>query len=1628
MSDTKQNAATEQPHPVDIENGGLALVEKGAELSPAEHLDLTGAKLRLGIDVGSTTVKVAVIDDQDRIVYANYQRHHTDIRATAKDLFERARAVVGDAPMRVSITGSGGLLLAKWLDLEFVQEVIASKRAVETLIPQTDVAIELGGEDAKIIYFDNGIEQRMNGTCAGGTGAFIDQMASLLHTDAGGLNELAKQATNIYPIASRCGVFAKSDVQPLLNEGAAPADVAASIFQAVANQTVSGLACGHPIRGYVAFLGGPLQYLSELRHRFYVTLNLDEEHRIVPTCAHLFVATGAALAGESDKRVTFAEVIDALANLGDMQGSEVARLDPLFANEAELDEFHERHGKEVVPKGDLASYHGRVFIGLDAGSTTMKAAVVGEDGELLYTWYGNNRGDVLGTARKIMDDIYDRLPGGCTIGHVTTTGYGEALLIEALRADSGEIETVAHLRGAKAFVPDVEFILDIGGQDMKCLRVRNGVIEHIMLNEACSSGCGSFIESFADSMGLTVQEFAKAAVEAKAPVDLGSRCTVFMNSRVKQAQKEGATVGDIAAGLSYSVIKNALFKVIKMRDPEEIGTYAVVQGGTFMSDATLRAFEKLTGRNAIRPDIAGCMGCYGAALLARDRAGADGTSTLLSREEIDNLQVKQTKAHCGRCSNNCLLTINSFGNGRRFITGNRCEKGAGHKKAKTLAPNLFAYKNKLLFDRPVLDAKEAPRGTVGIPRALNMYENYPFWHAFFTDLGFSVVLSDQSTKKTYEAGIESMPSESVCYPAKLSHGHIMNLLAKDPDFIWYPCVRWERQEDETAGNHYNCPIVMSYPQALGLNIDELANPAVEYMDPFIPYDNKKELKRRLYELVSEQREKDAAAGKGRFRGKHITRAEIDHAVNVAWQADLDFKDEMHRKGDETLVWMEEHGAHGIVLAGRPYHNDPEINHAIPELVNSFGFAILTEDSVAHKMKPERPIRVVDQWMYHSRLYRAARFVASRNDLDLIQLNSFGCGLDALTTDQVQEILEASGKIYTVLKIDEVSNLGAARIRIRSLMAALKEQREELEREVAAGELAEAEPEGVHMADGSLEHARRSGEPRREAGGRTGVPVWREAKSAAFKKVRYTKEMQLEGYTILAPQMAPIHFELVEQLLKGAGYSCVLLPSVDHGAVDAGLKYVNNDICYPSILVTGQIMEAIESGKYDLSKTAVLISQTGGGCRATNYIALIRKALKDSGHPEVPVISLTAASGLDEDNPGFNIFKPEVVVGAVYALLYGDLIMQLLHRVRPYEAEKGSADALYERMMERCKNEIVGIKKHEFLKLCQDTVDAFETLPVVADRSKPRVGVVGEILVKFHPTANNQVVREIEAEGCEAVVPGLVDFFLFGMSSPKNMRHELGTKFSKRLTHQAGIKLVQAMREPIDRMLEASSRFEPYPEIDELAHKAERVLSLCNTMGEGWLLTAEMCDLIETGTPNIVCCSPFACLPNHVVGKSVIKRLREMHPESNIVAVDYDPGASEVNQLNRIKLMISVAKENFKEARAKAAERGETGAALAEGFRLENPNDPTTKVVAPYTEEPWLSDQEVHGDPEGSCSIGTAGAGEFGSGLGATGEPSTLPLSRAQLDKIAAAERAAAKRAAAAAAATAAANDNEPVAK
>jgi len=1513
------------------------------------------------------------------MLYSDYQRHHTDIRATIASMLSAAAEQLGEQQFRVAVTGSGGLLLAQWLELPFIQEVIASKTAVEALIPATDVAIELGGEDAKIIYFDKGIEQRMNGTCAGGTGSFIDQMSVLLNTDALGLNDLAADAQIIYPIASRCGVFAKTDVQPLLNEGARREDIAASIFQSVVTQTIGGLACGRPIRGNVAFLGGPLEYLPELQKRFEITLNLTPEMVQKPENAHLFVAKGAALAvaKEADcATFNLQEIMARLNALGSTQGSEVHRLDPLFANAKEYLAFKQRHAKATVPRRDINSYRGTAFLGIDAGSTTFKAVLTSIDGEILSSYYTSNKGEVLDTAKFALLEILSSIPVDevtgeplITIGYTTVTGYGEALLLEALRADAGEIETIAHLRGAQSLLPDVEFILDIGGQDMKCLRIHDGIIDHIMLNEACSSGCGSFIETFAYSMQMSVEEFAKAALSAESPVDLGSRCTVFMNSRVKQAQKEGATIGDISAGLSYSVIKNALFKVIRVRDPKDVGEKVIVQGGTFLNDSILRSFELLSGTQAVRPDIAGLMGAYGASLLSKDAYTAahptlssndlTGESTasapessLLSAADIEALEVSHRTIRCNVCSNACLLTVSTFGldettgKKRRFITGNRCERGAGVKPKVEDLPNVYAWKYKRLFEgteqNPYipLEPSEATRPTVGMLRVLNTYENYPFWFTLFKELGFSTLLSDESDHKTYEKGMESMPSESVCYPAKLAHGHLMDLLEKAEksamDIIFMPCIRHERKEDQGAPNHFNCPVVVSYPEVLKLNVDELeqGNAEPAFLNPFLPYDSKELFPKRFKKVLDKWWDRHPNA-----KGEAPSLKEITEATDKAWAEDEAFKKDVQNEGERVLKWLDDTGRHGIVLAGRPYHLDPEINHAIPELVASYGQAVLTEDSVSHLLKPERPLRIVDQWMYHSRLYAAAKLVTTRPNLDLIQLNSFGCGLDALTTDQVQEILEPAGKVYTVLKIDEISNLGAARIRIRSLLAAIRDQQ---------SEQAVSAPETTHICTGScatkcdsalmppdLETSELSslasdsggsdkGEP--QAGEdileRPGAPRQKQRAegagtsktqglSTAIEKPQFTEEMKEQGYTILAPQMAPIHFELLNELFHYGGYNLKLLPSVDQGAVEAGLKYTNNDICYPSILTTGQVMEAITSGEYDLDKLAVIITQTGGGCRATNYIALLRKALADAGAPHIPVIGLSFHRGLGEVNPGFNVTL-KLLRRAVYVFFYGDLLMQCLYRTRPYEAVPGSAQKLYDHWMDVCKQQIGGkVNRRIFAKTCKKMIHEFDTLELVGDGTKPRVGVVGEILVKFHPTANNGIVDIIEREGCECVVPGLTEFFLFGISGgiwqhrelTKPLKSEIGTRFS--------LGMLRVWRRPLIKALNKSKRFHAPAGIYELADYASEILSLLNSMGEGWLLTAEMVELIKAGTPNIVCTQPFACLPNHVTGKGVIKELRRRHPESNIVAVDYDPGASEVNQLNRIKLMISVAKENFK---------------------------------------------------------------------------------------------------------------------
>ena len=1125
--------------------------------------------------------------------------------------------------------------------------------------------------------------------------------------------------------------------------------------------------------------------------------------------------------------------------------TESARMQPLFKDQEEYDVFLARQSKNNVRTADFRTHSGPCYLGIDAGSTTTKAAVVNEDGALLYSFYSNNNGSPLATSIRAIQEIYSLMPEDAYIAYACSTGYGEALIKAALMLDEGEVETIAHYTAAAFFDPDVDCILDIGGQDMKCIKIKQHTVDNVLLNEACSSGCGSFIENFAQSLNYSVQDFAKEALFAEHPIDLGTRCTVFMNSKVKQAQKEGATVADISAGLAYSVIKNALYKVIKVSDATELGRHIVVQGGTFYNDAVLRSFERIASCEAIRPDIAGIMGAFGAALIAKKRCGGKPT-TMLSIEQINDLTYTTRMVNCGGCTNNCRMTVNRFSDGRRYTSGNRCERGIGKEKNANHIPNMFEYKFKRLFDYTPLSEEEAVRGTVGIPRVLNMFENYPLWFTFFTKLGYRVVLSPISSRDIYILGIESIPSESECYPAKLAHGHVTWLLRQGIKYIFYPCIPFERLEFPGAVNHYNCPIVTSYAENIKNNVDELRDPSITFQNPFLALSSEKILADELVKVFSQIPEK-----------------EIRAACHAGWTEMEKVRDDMRRKGEEILQWMEETHHRGIVLAGRPYHCDPEIHHGIPDMIASYDIAVLTEDAVSHLAPLERPIRVNDQWMYHTRLYAAANYVKTREDLDLIQLNSFGCGLDAVTTDQVYDIMEGSEKIYTCLKIDEVNNLGAARIRVRSLIAALRARDEN--------------------------------------------PEERTIRPSSIKKPLYTAEMK-GNYTILAPQMSPIHFNILAPAFNAGGYNLVVLPNDSKESVDVGLKYVNNDACYPSLLVVGQMMEALLSGKYDLNRTALIMTQTGGGCRASNYIAFIRRALKKANMSHIPVISLNL-SGLEE-NPGFKITL-KLAVRVIYAAVFGDILMKCLYRMRPYEKEKGAANAMHRKWEKICIDFVSGpkISHRRYKQLCREIIRDFDNLPV-KNIKKPRVGIVGEILVKYSYTANNHLAELLEREGAEAVCPDFIDFFMYSFYNANFRAKHLGGSKKTAALCNFGIKMVDLLRSAANKEFRKSRHFIPSADIRELAKYAEPIVSVGNQTGEGWFLTGEMMELIHGGVLNIVCIQPFGCLPNHIVGKGVIKAIRKNYPTANITAIDYDPGASEVNQLNRIKLMLSTANKNL----------------------------------------------------------------------------------------------------------------------
>lgn len=1405
----------------------------------------------LGIDIGSTTIK-AIIGEKDKIIYKEYRRHYSDIKKSLKEVLVNIYRKIGDSKITIIITGSGGMDISKELNIEFIQEVICSTSAIQTFHPETDVVIELGGEDAKITYLSGGIDQRMNGICAGGTGAFIDQMASLLKTDTKGLNELAKEYEVIYPIASRCGVFAKTDIQPLINDGVKKTDIAMSIFNAVVVQTISVLSCGRSIEGKVAFLGGPLYFLSELRYAFSKSLNLNKKDIIFPEDAQLYVALGASILSKDKKEISILNLIKNIDELEENLNKE-NELEVLFKDEEDYKKFIDRHSKNRIKEKDIDTFEGNCFLGIDAGSTTTKVALIDEDGNLLYSYYGSNNGSPLETIIKIIKEVYEILPSKSKIVSSTVTGYGEGLIKKALKIDYGEIETIAHYKAAKFFNENVDFILDIGGQDMKCLKIKNGVIDSIILNEACSSGCGSFLETFADSLSMDIKEFSKEGIYSKRPVDLGSRCTVFMNSRVKQAQKEGSIISDISAGLSYSVIKNALFKVIKIRDLKEIGEHIVVQGGIFYNDLVLRSFEKLTKKDVIRPNISGVMGAYGAALISKERYYKGYKTNLIDKHNIDKVKLDIEVKRCFGCANNCLLTINKFSDEDIFISGNRCEKGEAIysnriDNSKTESINAFKYKYNRLFKYKPIAKEKAYNGEIGIPRVLNMYEDYPFWFTFFTNLGFRVILSDRSSKNIYNKGITSIASETVCYPGKMVHGHIENLIGKGINYIFYPCVTNEVKEDDKSDNNYNCPVVISYSEVIKNNVENLRKNNIKYINPFISLNNKDKLKDRLYNELS-------------IYFKEISRAKINYAIELATLEQERFRQDIRDYGEKAIEEIKNNNLKGIVLAGRPYHLDPEINHGIPELINSLDMAVLTEDSISHLSRLKRPLRVVDQWVYHSRLYKAASFVKNNDYLELVQLNSFGCGIDAVTIDQVQEILDEGLKIYTVIKIDEGNNLGAAKIRLRSLKAAIIER------------------DKKHI----------------------------DKKDINYNEIKYKKGSISTKQTILAPQMSPIHFQFFEKAINLSGYKLEILNNSNPEIIEEGLKYVNNDACYPAIIVIGQIISALKSGKYDLDNLSVVITQTGGGCRATNYIGFLRKALYDAGFNDIPVISLSV-NGI-EKNGLLKSISIKLINRLFMSVIYGDLLMKVLYRVRPYEKNYNSTNELYGKWVNICKESLYKANIFTFKKNIKSIIYEFDNLETL-DIKKPKVGLVGEILVKFHPIANNNLVDIIEEEGGEAVVPELANFFLScSLNASYKYKYLEGKKINE-ILGKIAIFTINMYQRTYKKELNKSNRFKAPKDIKYIARNTEKIISTGNQTGEGWLLTGEMVELIEDGVKNIICMQPFGCLPNHITGKGQIKELKRIYKKANIIPIDYDPSASETNQLNRIKLMLTTAFKNM----------------------------------------------------------------------------------------------------------------------
>ena len=1404
--------------------------------------------IKIGIDIGSTTVKVVVLDTDNHVISSDYRRHNMNVRETVQTVLKPIAERFTDAQLQIAITGSVGMGYAELWGFPFVQEVVSAATLVKESYPQTRTFIDIGGEDSKMIFFGEGRmpDIRMNGNCAGGTGAFIDQTASLLNVDTGELNTLAEQAQRVYPIASRCGVFSKTDIQNLLSRNVSKADVALSVFHAVCLQVLGTLSRGVDVQAPVFFCGGPFAFLPKLKQVFLENLQLTDNDCVAVADARVVPAHGAALMSRTacPTPIPMADFIATIQSqaMGDESRLLANRLDPLFEDNQHFEQWKAEKQNFFVSRVNWDEVKSNeVFLGIDSGSTTTKFVVLDAEGRILFSDYRSNNGNSF----EAFHSALKRFAQECkdhdfepNILNSAVTGYGENLLKTAFGLHHGVVETMAHYLGAKRVSPEVSFILDIGGQDMKAIFVENQAIRRLEINEACSSGCGSFIETFAKMLGYTVADFARIACEAKHPYDLGTRCTVFMNSKVKQAMREGTSAEDISAGFAYSVIKNCLFKVLKLRKIEELGDHLVVQGGTFKNLAVVRALELLTGKDVRFADIPELMGAYGCALFAREQA----VTKVLTLDELLSIQQFENKQQvCPGCPNHCTVLEYHFSNGQTFYAGNNCEKiYTNHTEVQQKGFNQHHRRLKMLYRRPMLN-EAGGKPVIGIPRALGMFELYPFWHTLFRTCGIRTVLSSPSTVKQYEKGIHTVMSENICFPAKLMHGHIYDLARQKVDRIFYPYIVMEAPSDSAARNSYNCPIVAGYSDVIRNAIDTEERFGIPTDAPIISMNNEDFLRKGCRKYL---------------KTLGIDKKTANQAIDKALIAQQEYIEELHTEATEIVAKAKQEGRMVVVLAGRPYHSDPLIQHKISDCIADMGIDVVTEFVAGEADKDVyRELMAVTQWTYPNRVFKAAHYVANSPDnVHFMMITSFGCGPDAFIIDETHDILDRKGKSFTLLKVDDVNNIGSLHLRVRSMVESLKFSHQQ-----------KVDKPFVTTPPFTVADRRR---------------------------------------TILAPYFAGGYSEFVPTVFKMAGYNMITMPLDDKESVELGLQYANNEVCYPATIVVGSLLKALKSGKYNLDDTAVIITQTGGQCRATNYIMLIKKALVAAGFENVPVLSLALGNTLANEQPGFTFSAKDLALPAVNGMLYADCLSRIYYASRPREKQPGIAKTLHQKYIDKCLPLIEARDYRGMKRLLKEAVQEF-TANIDSERILPRVGVVGEIYIKYNAFGHLNVLDWLAEQGVEVVAPSIYNFFVNSFVNRHiNKENHIKPVDLPLFLTDAVYKILFRYAKSYDTICKDFPFYRPFADMFHEAKLASRIVSMAANFGEGWLIPAEMSSLAEEGVKNIISLQPFACISNHIISKGIEKKMRKLYPDVSLLFLDFDGGTSEANVFNRLHFLIA----------------------------------------------------------------------------------------------------------------------------